>query len=67
MQNQSVKLWEVKFSGIGTRTVGSSDQLWIIADNTEVASRKAKRFLKKDGGINISIKSVIQHGTIDVF
>ena len=67
MNGQSSRLWGVRFTANGTRSVSTSDQLWILADNVEVATRKAKRFLKKDGAINIHIKAVIQHGTIDAF
>jgi hypothetical protein len=64
---QAIRLYSVKWSGTEARTVGADSNLWIIADNVEVASRKAKRFLKKDGAVGIVIKSVESHGTIDAF
>jgi len=67
MANQSVRLWSVKYEARGTRTVNQYQCLWILGDDSEVVSRKAKRFLKKDGGINIRITTVEQHGTVDVF
>lgn len=60
-------LWSIKFEANETATVNSYQRLWVIANDVETASRKAKRFLKNDGGRNIVIKIVEQHGTIDAF
>jgi hypothetical protein len=67
MQGQSEVLWSVKFDAIGTRTVDRYTSLFILGSDVEVATRKAKRFLKKDGGVNIRITAVEWRGTIDVF
>jgi len=67
MKGQANGLYSVKFEAVGTRTFGNYVRLWIIAENVEVAARKAKRFLKKDGGSSIVIKTVEGHGTVDVF
>lgn len=64
---QAVNLYSVEWSGSGARTVNTYSKLWIIANDVEIASRKAKRFLKKDGAVNVVIKTVTGHGTIDVF
>jgi hypothetical protein len=67
MQGQATGLYSVKWSGSGARTVSGYSRLWIIANDVEVATRKAKRFLKKDGAIAVQILAVEQHGTVDVF
>jgi ribosomal protein L16/L10AE len=65
--NQAIRLWSVKFNALGLRTISETSILWILADNLETASRKAKRLLKSNGGVNIHIKTVESHGTVDVF
>ena len=67
MKGQAIGLFSVKFEAVGTRTIGQYVRLWIIAENVEVAARKAKRVLKKDGGSSIVIKAVESHGTVDAF
>ena len=67
MKGQAVNLFKVAWAGSGARTVSTYSNLWIIADNVEVASRKAKKFLKKDGAVGIVITAVEGKGTIDAF
>jgi hypothetical protein len=67
MEGQAKNLYSVKWSGSGARTVSKYSNLWIIAQSVEVASRKAKRFLRKDGAVGVVILTVEGHGTIDVF
>lgn len=64
---QAIKLYSVTWSGSGTRTINSHYKLWIIAGDVETASRKAKKFLKKDGAVGVTLVSVEGRGTIDVF
>lgn len=64
---QAVNLYSVTWNGNGARTTNSYSKLWIIASDVEIASRKAKQFLKKDGAVGVIIISVEGRGTIDVF
>ena len=62
MASKSNKLWAVKVAH------QSFESLWIIASNAEQASAKAIRFCKKTDGVRRAVvKSIISHGTIDVF
>lgn len=67
MQGQSEVLWKVSFTAIGLRTLSNYVNLYILGNDVEVAVRKARKFLKKDGGFGIMITSVDRQGTIDVF
>ncbi len=64
MKNKPNKLWEV---GWTARWEAHPDHLWVIAPSAEVAAKKGRRFLVKKGNVRVQIKTVIQHGTIDVF
>jgi hypothetical protein len=64
MSNRPTKLWEV---GWVAHWESHPDHLWIIAQSAEVAARKAKVYLRRKGNTLVQIKTVIQHGTIDVF
>ena len=62
MSSRSNRLWAVKVAH------RSYEFLWIIASNAEQALAKAIRFCKKTDGVRRPVvKSIISHGTIDVF
>jgi hypothetical protein len=61
---QSERLWSVKWRA---QFQDFPNSLWILGETPEIATRKARRFLKKDGCKSVFIKSVESHGTIDVF
>lgn len=58
------KLWEIGWSAY---MEGHPDHLWVLANSAELAARKAKKYLHKQGNTSIQIKVVQQHGEIDVF
>jgi hypothetical protein len=41
--------------------------LWILASDSETASRKARRWMKQNDYVGFAIISVESHGSIDVF
>lgn len=65
MKNQSNILWVVRWKALMANS--SNGGLLILADNVEVAARKATRVLKRDGHRAIQIKAVEFEGTIDAF
>jgi len=67
-KRQSDRLWKVTIKnekGIANTAVFTD--LLILATDTEVASRKAQRWLKRNAFTGMAIKSVENQGTIDVF
>ena len=67
METGQANLYSVEWAGSGALTFSGYSKLWIIANDVEIASRKAKRVLKKDGAVGVVIKSVEGRGTIDAF
>lgn len=61
---QTNKLWKINWTA---HLENYPDKLWVLATSAELAARKAKVYLRKQGNTSIQIKSVEQHGTLDVF
>lgn len=61
---QSYKLWEIKYT---SQWSIYDTPLWVLGDSAEVAARKTRRFLKKQGNTFIKITGVRSNGTIDIF
>ena len=61
-KSNTPRLWAVKVDH------RSFESLWIIASNAKQAYAKAIHFCKKTDGVRRAVvKSIISHGTIDVF
>lgn len=65
-QPQSDKLWLVSVRN-ERQVYPSTTNLWILGSNAEVASRKARAFVKKNYEPGYQIIKIESNGTIDVF
>ena len=65
---QSDQLWAVKIKDRTDRDrYPGFAHLWILASDSETASRKTRRWLKQNDYIGWTVSSVELSGTIDVF